>query len=183
MLFRSDPSLPREICVKGSKFQRRNRSQRWIAALYGDKRWICVDEVAGRKGSRLLAETFQESQMEVLDRIRLDIRQEFLPIALHRFNFASFADEVDHETVPKQILVAETVRCQRNIGLQHIWVKVVQRVLTLPGDAQGVPRGRDAGSANVKSSIRRDEAVLVTHKGRNVSRKLLQNCSIVNWWP
>ena len=121
-------------------------------------------QLTGRERSGLLPEAIQEVQIQVSDGVGLDIGQEFLPIALQRFNLASLADEANHETVAKQKLVAKTVFRERNIALKHLGIKVVQCVFTLPCDANGVPRGRDAGSANVKAAMRGNEAVLVTQR-------------------
>jgi len=73
----------------------------------------------------LFPEAIQESQMQVLDRVSLDIRQEFRPIALHRFDVAGLAHETDHETVAEQILIAETILCQRDTAQKRTWIKVV----------------------------------------------------------
>jgi hypothetical protein len=79
-------------------------------------------------------------------------------------SFAGFADEADYESIAQQVLIPKTVLGKREIALAYVGVKMVQCVLTLPGAAKRVPCGRDAGAANVKSTIRGDEAIPATQK-------------------
>jgi hypothetical protein len=129
-----------------------------------------MDEIAMRKSAILFSKSFQEFQIQVFDGVCFDIRHEFLPIAPHRFNFASLANESDHQAVAPQILVPETVFGQRNIALKHLWIEVVQCVLALPGGAKGMPRGTGARAPNMQAPVKCDKAILIFKKNCNFRR-------------